>query len=157
MDDKERTPNPNVKINFSKKDDSKSDLELLEELMNSLHEQNQKEEKRTAQNPKQLTLDNLRKQLHAKEQEFQLAQKKRFNLIQLLFSIGYLLLLLIIWRQFDLTAIVFCAVAALLLGKIHFWANGAIFTALRRFEQENKEQLDDLSKRIRDLEKNLEN
>jgi hypothetical protein len=153
MGNKEQSPaaGSNNKYSMSKIE-PKTDYDYLQELLDDIIPA-------YAPDPKQIKLDSLRAQLHASEQNAKKGHEKRSLLVHLFFSICYLPLLLLVCAGLDIdffSIFAFCFFAALLLGKVHFWANGAIIAYLNRMDKEDEEKLNAIRKRIKELEKELE-
>jgi hypothetical protein len=96
--------------------------------------------------------DRLIRLYHEKDNEFESAKLKRSIITILVFSLVYFVILFIRSDIADITDLVALVFVSLVFGGIHFWVNATIFSQLSIKGREEREILESIERRIRELE-----
>lgn len=101
--------------------------------------------------------DRLIRLYYERDREFESAKLKRMIITILFFSLLYFLILFQISDVSDKTDFVPLVFVSLVFGGIHFWVNLTIFSQLSLKGREEREILESIERRIKEIESQEEN
>lgn len=97
--------------------------------------------------------DRLIRLYYERDKEFESAKGKRMIITILAFSLLYFVVFFQIGYIADVTDFLMTAVISIVFGGIHFWVNALIFSRLFQKGKEEREALEYIERKIRELEK----